>query len=350
MRHPLSRLASLATLPLKGGGIIILVSAAPMPVPVDTALLLTDAPAAKLSDYRLFLDTAAKRPNARVTPYALNTPLFSDYAAKHRFVFVPPGTTATYRPEGVMDFPVGTALVKTFATPTRFLETRLLIRKASGWVAQPYLWNAEGTEATLKRTGTTLDVEMPTPAGRAHVDWQVPNVNQCKGCHARGDAMTPIGPTAWNLGPARLRDWAKRGLLRGVPAAPPMVPRWDDASAPVAVRAKAYLAVNCAHCHNAAGPASNSGLFLDFGQPDRVASGIGKRPVAAGRGSGGNAYAIVPGRPDDSILAYRMASTEPGVMMPELGRTLVHREGLALVRVYIASLPPEPLAAAPTKP
>ncbi len=318
---------------------LICASAAPAPVPVAADLLLSDLPAPKLSDYRLFLDAAAHRPNVRVTAYDLNTPLFSDYAVKHRYLFLPQGTSAAYRADGVMAFPVGTALVKTFATPDHFIETRLLIRKASGWVAQPYVWNADGTEAVLKRAGVILPVDMPTPQGATGLSWSVPNVNQCKGCHAQGHDMVPIGPTAWNLGPSQLRRWERLGLLDRVPATLPTVPRWDDATAPVAVRARAYLAVNCAHCHSARGAASNSGLFLDFGQADRVASGIGKRPVAAGRGSGNREFDIVPGHPDQSILAYRMESTEPGVLMPELGRSLTHSEGVALVRAYIAALP-----------
>ena len=319
----------------------LLLSAAPNPQPVAADLLLAEAPAPRLSDYRLFRDPAAKQPNARVLAYALNTPLFSDYADKHRYLFVPTGQSATYRADGVMDFPIGTTLVKTFATPDRFIETRLLIHKASGWVAQPYVWNADGTEAVLKRAGAMVPVQMPTPAGSKAIDWTVPNVNQCKGCHAQGRDMVPIGPTAWNLGRSRLRQWARRGLLLGVPRVLPDVPRWNDASAHLDVRARAYLAVNCAHCHSSSGPASNSGLFLDFGQADQVVSGIGKRPVAAGRGSGDREFAIVPGQPDRSILAYRIESTEPGVLMPELGRTLTHAEGLALVRAYIAAMPPQ---------
>ena len=317
------------------------VSAAPAPLPVAADLLLSEVPAPKLSDYRLFRDAGATRPNGRVTGYTLNTPLFSDYAVKHRYLFVPQGRSAAYSADGVMEFPVGTALVKTFATPDHFIETRLLIRKANGWVAQPYVWNADGTEAGLKRAGTILPVNMATPDGMKALNWSVPNVNQCKGCHAQGHDMVPIGPTAWNLGPSQLRLWARRGLLRDLPPVLPVAPRWDDAKAPVVERARAYLAVNCAHCHNAKGPASNSGLFLDFGQSDQVAGGIYKRPVAAGRGSGNREFDIVPGHPDQSILAYRMESTEPGVLMPELGRTLAHAEGIALIRAYIAGLPPQ---------
>ncbi|MHC5540015.1 hypothetical protein ACYOEI_17490, partial [Singulisphaera rosea] len=75
-------------------------------------------------------------------------------------------------------------------------------------------------------------------------------------------------------------------------------------------------------------------------QKNPTAIGIGKTPVAAGIGSGGLAYDIVPGAPDQSILAYRIASTHPGVMMPELGKRLVHDEGVALIRQWIAAMPP----------
>ncbi len=84
--------------------------------------------------------------------------------------------------------------------------------------------------------------------------------------------------------------------------------------------------------------ASNSGLFLQLEETRPAALGIGKRPVAAGRGSGGLEVSIAPGDPDASILVHRMASAEPGVMMPELGRALVHDEGVALVRQYIAAM------------
>lgn len=326
----------------------LLVAAQPAPVALD-ALLAAD-PAPTLAAYRLFTDAGATQPNGRVTRYTLNTPLFSDYALKHRYVFVPPGRTIGYRASGVLDFPVGTALVKTFAypanlrvqgSPERFLETRLLVRKADGWAAYPYVWNAAGTEAVLKKAGARLDATWVHTDGSAkQVRWSVPNVNQCKGCHASGDAITPIGPKAWNLGDQQLARWTDLGLMAAATDVP-NVPAWDDARAPVAIRAQAYLDVNCAHCHNAKGPASNSGLFLEWDQPDRVAHGIGKRPVAAGRASADLDFAIAPGHPEKSILVHRMASTEPGIIMPELGRTLSHAEGVALVRAYIAAMTPQ---------
>jgi uncharacterized repeat protein (TIGR03806 family) len=338
----------------------LLGAAAPAPR-VDVARLLAETPAPRLADYHLFADAGGRRPNAGLTPYALNTPLFSDYAEKFRYVFVPPGTKVGYRPEGTLDFPVGAVLVKTFAYPAdfrrpdeqvRFIETRLLIHRETGWVAFAYAWNREQTEAVLKRAGTRLDVAFIDAEGRArHVDYAVPNVNQCKECHSLGGELAPIGPKARNLNgdfaypdgqENQLAHWRRVGLLEGAPApaAIPAAAVWTDTRAPLEARARAYLDANCAHCHNPRGMASNSGLFLELEQTDPTAQGIEKRPVAAGRGGADFAYDIAPGDPESSILYYRMASTEPGVMMPELSRSLPHQEGLALIRDYIASLEP----------
>jgi len=103
-------------------------------------------------------------------------------------------------------------------------------------------------------------------------------------------------------------------------------------------RARAYLDINCAHCHNPDGPGNTSGLDLRAFQNDMVALGECKTPVAAGRGSGNLRFAILPGRPEESILVHRLGSTEPKVMMPELGRSAVHREGLELIRSWIAAM------------
>ena len=112
----------------------------------------------------------------------------------------------------------------------------------------------------------------------------------------------------------------------------------DDEAEPLELRARSWLDVNCAHCHRPEGPASNSGLYLTFGNDDPVSLGIGKRPVAAGRAAAAGAFDIAPGDPDRSILYARVVSTEPGVMMPELGRSLPDPDAAALLRAWIEAL------------
>jgi len=318
--------------------------------------ILADEPAPTLSAYGLFADASARTPAEGLTPYDLVNPLFSDNAAKHRLVFVPEGKAAAYEAGDVFDFPVGTVLVKTFAFAPdmrkpdegeRYVETRLLIRKQAGWAAYPYVWNAEQTEATYAPVGKRERIETITPSGEpVSIDYHVPNQNQCKTCHAAGKALTPIGPKARNLnhegplGANQIADWTAKGILTGAPDAAdtPVIPAAFDASQPLADRARAWLDINCAHCHNATGGASNSGLFLGWSETDPTGWGVLKRPVAAGRGAGDNLFVIKPGSPDASILVHRTASDEPGVMMPELGRSTVDERGLALIREWIASM------------
>lgn len=315
----------------------------------DMDVILAQAPAEKISGYGLFSDVAGAVPAAGVVPYDLVNPLFSDHAEKHRLVFVPGGEIAAYADDDVFAFPVGTVLVKTFAFAPDMrspdagayrVETRLLIHKEAGWVAYPYIWNEGGTEAVYAPIGGKRTVDTISPAGAPlTINYAVPNQNQCKTCHQAGEALAPIGPKARNLNHhAQLEDWVARGMLDRLPSSAPAAAAVYDVSLPVEARARAWLDINCAHCHKPDGSASNSGLVLSVTETDPVKIGIGKHPVAAGRGAGTLFQVIVPGAPDRSILAYRMASTDPGVAMPELGRSVPDPEGLALVRDWIAEM------------
>lgn len=308
-------------------------------------------PPRNLSEFGLFDDLGAQEPAEGVLPYSLKTALFSDHATKLRFVYVPDGKAAEYDPVEAFAFPVGSVLVKTFAYPAgdrlRLIETRLLIRQDSGWKAWAYVWNEGQSDAVLKITGARLPLEVELADGTPlSFEYSVPNKNQCKGCHSLGRELSPIGPKArflnsshpYRAGPDnQIAVWTRREILKGAPTPSdaPSAPDWRDQSQPIDARARAWLDINCAHCHRSEGPASNSGLFLDWGQQDKVAFGIGKRPVAAGRGSGGRLFDIDPGNPDGSILLHRVESTEAGVMMPELGRSLADPEAVELLRQWI---------------
>ncbi|MES2057751.1 MAG: SO2930 family diheme c-type cytochrome [Pseudomonadota bacterium] len=328
------------------GGMVILTAAVSDARGVNDAAIIAEGYPATLSEFRLFADTANRTPAARVMPYTLNTPLFSDYAEKQRYIYIPGGKTAAYDPDKVIDLPVGSALIKTFGYQQsgRFkaLETRLLLHRANGWVALPYVWNDAGTDAVLKRAGTRIPVTFTDPSGVARtISYSVPNQNQCKDCHALSGVITPIGPKVRNLNDGKqLQALLAAKMLDRLPADAPRLARWDDPAAPLADRARAYLETNCAHCHNPNGAASNSGLYLDWHRADLNARGILKHPVAAGRGSGSGEFDIDPGHPERSILIFRMESTDPGIAMPELGRATVHAEGVALLTRWIAAMPP----------
>ena len=183
------------------------------------------------------------------------------------------------------------------------------------------------------------------------VSYSVPNMNQCKSCHVKDNVQQPIGPKIRNLNidfvynqvsENQLHKWVKEGILdsfKDLSSLPRTVKYQDPHDGTLDQRARAWLDINCAHCHQRGGPAETSGLYLNLEEKDSSKLGVFKPPVAAGRGSGNRNYNIVPGRPEDSILEYRIASTDPGVMMPELNRKLVHHEGVKLIQEWIKAMP-----------
>lgn len=315
----------------------------------DLQMILADRPAERLSDYGLFIDAGAETPADGVLAYDLINPLFSDYAEKDRYVFTG-GEPAEVNGSEVLELPTGSVLVKHFSYPeTGKLETRILIRKADGWRAYPYVWNAAGTEATYAPIGAKLTVETEDPDGvPLTLAYAVPNQNQCKTCHQIGDEIAPIGPKPHNLnhdgpyGRNQLSHWMEAGLLARGDRVFDAVPAIERGEGDARTRGRAYLDINCAHCHRAGGSASNSGLWLEWTEDDPVKLGVGKHPTAAGRGSGQLRHVVVAGAPDASILMHRMVSTEAGVAMPELGRTQVDAEGLEHVHAWIATLETPP--------
>lgn len=317
----------------------------------------------KLSDYGFFKGNLHDlQPIAGIVPYQLNTPLFTDYAFKKRFIKLPKGEPAEYNDREVLDFPVGTVIIKNFYYPADFrkpkqdwqiMETRLLIHEAKGWKTLPYIWNNQQTEAYLKITGMTKQVSWIDRKGNRQIDnYSIPNMNQCRSCHVRDDKIQPIGPTARQLnGPLdygngdvhnQLVYLHKHGLLKGMPAIENVAKLavWNDPSTgTLDQRARAYLEINCGHCHRPEGPAKTSGLHLMSYAEKPLELGIGKAPVAAGR-AGKFQYDIDPGHPESSILVYRMESDDPGIMMPEMGRKMVHKEGVALIKAWIRQMNP----------
>lgn len=316
----------------------------------------------RLSSWELFTDGASQTPAEGVVPYEIISPLFSDYAAKHRFIRLPEGGQITYTADGDWEYPIGTVLVKTFgfsndlrdpSAGERIIETRLLVLEDDGeWHPYVYLWNDEQTDAVRTPAGARVDVEwIHTDGATRAIEYRVPNEVQCANCHGGSEDVTPIGPRSDQLDMAydygdgaenQIDHMASLGwFANDVPPAAERTPLVDPMSdAPIEQRARAYLDANCSHCHQEGGAAAQSGLWLNAHITSPIRLGMCKRPVAGGAGSGGRPYDIVPGDPDQSVMVYRMESEEPGIKMPELPSLLSHTEGVAVIREWIASMEP----------
>ena len=299
--------------------------------------------------------------------YELNTALFSDYALKLRTLYLPEGAQAKFDTTQTFELPVGSIISKTFLYPKdpsgalltssswngdpstitmndyELIETRLMVRQATGWDALPYVW--DGDDAYLSITGT---IRRMTLASGESLNYLVPSKNQCASCHATNHTtgeLMPIGIKARHLDRVsslydknQLDHLAERGWLTNVSHEHMPNAVWGDTEQSLEHKARSYLDINCGHCHNAQGAADTSGLLLDYEDHPPSAMGVCKPPIAAGRGSGGLMYGVVPGHADKSILSFRLATNDPGMMMPELGRSLIHQEGLALINDWINGL------------
>ena len=338
-------------------------SSQPLP-PASVQFDPAAAPYPKLSDYGFFQSISKDGITARevVLPYEPITPLFTDYAHKARYVWMPDSVQATVDAEGRLQFPDNTVLIKTFYYPADFqqpsqnwdlVETRLLMKRGGEWDAYTYIWNETDTEAELNIVGDFRTVAWDDKQGNARsLEYVIPNKNQCKSCHNQDNKLLPIGPKARHLNAAlsypdgqrvnQLQRWQTEGKLAAGDWAAQFasLADWEDpSSGTLEERALAYLEINCGHCHHPQGPAHTTGLYLGTDFANRPAQlGICKSPVAAGKGSGNRKYGIQPGQPDQSILVYRMESDDPGIMMPEIGRAVAHEEGVELVREWVASL------------
>ena len=214
-------------------------------------------------------------------------------------------------------------------------------------------------DAVLKLTGAQIALTIESAQMTQDFNYLVPDFNQCQGCHVEDinkDEMGLLGFKARHLNKPyqyptnnemnhddqrlnQLNYLVNRQILQSLPdgsvANLPHNADWLDSSASLNDRARSYLDINCGHCHNPTGAADTSGLFLHDQETDALRLGYCKPPVAAGQGTGGRRYAIWPGKADDSILLFRMKSLDLGAMMPELGKSLIHHEGVKLIEGWV---------------
>lgn len=312
-----------------------------------------------LSTYNFFQGPMAElAPVAGVLPYSVITPLFSDYAKKQRFVWMMSGAQASYAGDhDLLNFADGTVLIKNFyydrVQPTnsrRIVETRLMYKLDGTWRFAEYVWNDAQTEAVLNMDGSYTTVDWIDENGLAkQVDYRIPSAGECFVCHKDDLVAMPIGPKPQNLKMAypfvdgsmdQLTKWTQVGYLaQGTPSAINATVRWDDMTASLTDRVRAYVDMNCAHCHA-------QGSHCDY-RPMRFAWSETVDPVNLGVCVTPEedvlpvlTHIVSAGVPERSMMHHRLASTDENVRMPLLGRTLVHEEGLALITAWIESLEP----------
>ncbi len=327
----------------------------PSPVDFDPQ----NAPYDSLSKYGFFTgDMTEQVPVQGVIPFAPITPLFSDYAHKFRFVWMPDTVRATYNSDGtVLEFPDGAVLIKTFyydrvlpADARRLVETRLMFKKNGAWQFANYVWNADQTEAIFDLSGSYKDISWMDGNDQVHdVNYRIPSEAECFTCHKKNNAPAPIGVKPRNMNNTypyadgamnQLQKWEAMGYLD--PNHAPVgttVARWDDPSADLQDRVRAYLDMNCSQCHSDGGHCDYRPMrFLWEETVDPVNLGVcvePQDPIAPGI-----THIVAAGNAARSMVHYRLATNAVDERMPLLGRSVIHEEGLQLITDWIDSLDP----------
>lgn len=311
-----------------------------------------------LSTYRFFTgDLSGLSPAAGLLAFEPITPLFSDYAHKSRYVWMPYGTSAQYVNDSMpLDLPIGAVLIKNFwydnvqpGSVRRIIETRLMFRKTDGWHFACYVWNDEQTEAVLDMSGSTTPVQWLDDDGDLrNVNYRIPALAECHTCHKMNGQPIPIGPKARNLrsvltyadGPMdQLQKWQQAGYLTGgLPAIQPIA-RWNDPTADITDRVRAYLDMNCAHCHGDERHCNYRPMrFAWHRTTDPVNLGVCVEPHEPILPE--HDYIVDAGSATTSVLRYRINSTVETERMPLMGRTIVHEEAVQLIDQWIDGISP----------
>jgi uncharacterized repeat protein (TIGR03806 family) len=327
----------------------------------QVVLDLTQVPYPKLSDYKFFKGNLKdQKPSYGVIPYKPNSELFTDYALKKRFVWMPSGVKATYNGDGnVLELPVGSALIKSFYynkvqpnNTTKIIETRIMIRKSTGWIFANYIWNDEQTEALLTTQSTARDLSWKDANNVVHtLNYRTPEVDfECLRCHStfENQNVNPIGIKPQNINynfnyadgsKNQLNKLIEFGYLENnLPDQINSTVDFNDTSKSLDLRVRSYFDANCAHCHVNGGEASWHNLRFAFNETTNPVK-MGVSAHAAHYLEGYNNVTITPGNVSLSILHYRI-NTENDLLyiMPPLGRTKKHTEAVALIETWINSL------------
>lgn len=316
---------------------------------------INEFPYANLSDYNFFEgDLKDLNPVYGVLPYDLNSHLFTDYAKKKRFVWMPKNTTAQYINDyTALNFPDGAVLIKNFyydnvqpQNTTKIIETRLMIKKSDEWIFANYIWNDDQTEATFSLEGGTTNIEWIQNGETKNVAYKIPPESECFTCHKINAEPMPIGPKPQNLNKSityaegtlnQLEKWQQYGYLeQNIPYTINSTVNWEDTTQPIDLRMRSYVDINCAHCHSDFAHCEYRPMRFPFFENDNETNlGVCVEPEEQ---FGGLTYIVLPGNINRSMLHFRVSTTLAQRRMPLLGRTLVQEEAVTMIEEWINSL------------
>lgn len=265
-------------------------------------------------------------------PFQVNNQLWSDGAAKQRWLALPNGRGITIRADGDFAFPVGTVLMKTFYAQNKPFETRQLKLHNNGqWAGYTYQWNAAGTDATLvPAEGQTIPVQMAP--GRT-ISWKLPGRGECLICHTSAAAFA-LGPEIAQLNSLytypggivghQLKTWDHIGLFTNALAKPvkdlPALSPMNAAYQSNIQRSRSYLHANCSYCHRPGVPLRAN---IDFRYGTAVtAMNACNAPTRIDDLGVAGAQILKPGDASHSLISIRMGRRGAG-QMPPLATTLV---------------------------
>lgn len=249
-----------------------------------------------LSATGLFKDVATLTPSDRLFHYQVNSPLWSDYAAKQRWFVLPEGEKITFSETGDWRFPVGTIFVKHFELPVderdpekvHRLETRLIVQgePGDGVFAATYRWNEEQTEAFLLPDGHSEMIEKYDASGNKTTQkWVYPSRNDCSHCHNRNSGFVLgvntrqlNGPSALNSGRTEGENQVvaldrlgmfDRALSAEKIAAFDKLVALNTPGTSLAEQGRSFMDANCSHCHRPGGilPNKVDGRFSAVWEP-----------------------------------------------------------------------------------
>jgi len=329
------------------------------PTPISPVVLNIDAyPFNTLSEYRFFEgDMKAQDPAIGVIAYEPISTLFTDYAKKKRFVWMPSDVKASYSTDNeIINFPVGTILIKTFyytnvqpGNTTRIIETRLMLRKEDDWHFADYIWNDDQTEATFSLEGSFTNVDFIENGVVKNTNYRIPSEVECFTCHKLQTSSVPIGVKPQNLNSNynypegslnQLQKLINEGYLENnIPTTINTVVKWSDETQPIDLRVRSYIDINCAHCHSELSHCDYRPVRFAFDETENETNlGVCVDPDT---NIPGMIDIVTPSLKERSVMYYRINTTAEEFRMPLLGRSIIHEEAVSLIGQWIDSLTTE---------